>query len=363
MPRNPTAILVDAKTDFSPYDLTDQTAHKLTKRVKQRFFAPVVSIEWPTLLLFAGVYLGWVLAISFHAMLPVWVLLPALAFLTTLHSSLQHEALHGHPTRSGVLNECLAAIPLGLFIPYRRFKRLHLRHHCDENLTDPYDDPESFYLAQQDWMHLPIAMRSLLRANNTLLGRLTIGPALSLFAFYCSELKLLTSVSKGRRGFGVAWALHIAGLACVLAVLIAAEFPIWLYLFGVAYATMSLLMLRTYAEHQAAEHVGPRTAIVEASPFFALLYLNNNLHFVHHRFPGAPWYRLPQLYRRHYSPLNAQNGHYLIAGYWALFRMYFIRAKEPVAHPLRCSSVSQANTHDPERVEPKTSATVCAQDA
>lgn len=293
------------------------------------------SCEWRTIFLFSFVYAGWLIAVGFYSALPLWILLPILTVLTTLHSSLQHEALHGHPTRSARLNECLAAIPLGLLIPYRRFKRLHLRHHCDENLTDPYDDPESFYLARQDWAGLSFGIHLLLRANNTLLGRLVLGPALSLYAFYRSELTLFLTVPKGRRCLSMAWALHGSGVLVGLTILSFVGFPIWLYLLGVSYPAMSMLMLRTYGEHQAAEHVGPRTAIVEASPFFALLYLNNNLHFVHHRFPSAPWYELPNLYKSHYALLNAENGHYRIEGYWSLFRHFFVSAKEPIAHPFR----------------------------
>ncbi|MEP0520087.1 MAG: fatty acid desaturase [Hyphomicrobiales bacterium] len=294
----------------------------------------VATLELPTLALFASVYMFWALLVCFHELLPFWLVLPALTLMTTLHSSLQHEALHGHPTRSGRLNECIAAIPLGLFIPYRRFKRLHLRHHCDEKLTDPYDDPESFYLAQTDWAALSFGMRCLLRANNTLLGRLVVGPSLALYAFCRNELRDTSKASYGRKNLAKAWALHGFGISTVLVILALADFPVLLYICCVAYPAMSLLMLRTYAEHQAAQDVGPRTAIVDASPFFALLYLNNNLHFVHHRFPTAAWYRLPALYKEYYEDLNSQNGHYRIAGYWTLFRNHLVRAKEPVAHPL-----------------------------
>jgi len=62
-----------------------------------------------------------------------------------MHSSLCHEALHGHPTRLKWLNEALVFAQLSLVIPYGRFHDLHLVHHTDENLTDPYDDPESNY--------------------------------------------------------------------------------------------------------------------------------------------------------------------------------------------------------------------------
>ena len=43
--------------------------------------------------------------------------------LVTLHSSLQHEALHGHPTRSAALNEALVFPPLGLLFPIAASRR------------------------------------------------------------------------------------------------------------------------------------------------------------------------------------------------------------------------------------------------
>ena len=46
-------------------------------------------------------------------------------------------------------------LPLGLFYPFRRFKGLHLTHHNDERLTDPYDDPESYYRSAMDWERIP----------------------------------------------------------------------------------------------------------------------------------------------------------------------------------------------------------------
>ena len=49
------------------------------------------------------------------------------------------------------LNELLVGLPIGLVYPFRRFRALHLRHHADESLTDPFDDPESYYRAF--WQH------------------------------------------------------------------------------------------------------------------------------------------------------------------------------------------------------------------
>ena len=115
-----------------------------------------VDVEWPTVALLVALLraLGCWRRRSIDELGPLLLVLVA-APLVTLHSSLQHEALHGHPTRSAALNEALVFLPLGLLFPYRRFKMLHLRHHNNAALTDPYDDPESFYYAIADWQRLP----------------------------------------------------------------------------------------------------------------------------------------------------------------------------------------------------------------
>jgi fatty acid desaturase len=171
-----------------------------------------LDVEWPTLLLLGACYVAWFGVTWFYAETGAWLLLLIVAPAVTLHSSLQHEALHGHPTRSPALNEALVFLPLGLLFPYRRFKTLHLRHHNDQALTDPYDDPESFYLAAADWQRLPNWLQGILHFNNTFFGRFTIGPLVMLVGFLASEIRL---VQAGERRILRAWAVHLAGLAAV----------------------------------------------------------------------------------------------------------------------------------------------------
>ena len=66
-----------------------------------------------------------------------------------------------------------------------------------------------------------------------------------------------------------------------------------LFFFGFVYCGTALSRLRSYAEHRFADNHEERTAIVERSPLFGLLFLYNNLHVLHHRVPGLPWYMLP----------------------------------------------------------------------
>ena len=105
------------------------------------------AVEWPTVGLLIGCYASWgATGLLIWPSYPLTALV-VLGFVVALQSSLQHEVLHGHPTRNALVNEAFVFLPIGLAWPYRRFRTLHLRHHADERLTDPFDDPESYYKA------------------------------------------------------------------------------------------------------------------------------------------------------------------------------------------------------------------------
>ncbi|MDP6473454.1 MAG: fatty acid desaturase [Alphaproteobacteria bacterium] len=102
-----------------------------------------LRLEAPTWLLCAAIYGGWfLLTVNYHA-LPWWVVLALGAWLAAWHNSLQHEIVHGHPTRRRRLNEALAYAPLGLVIAYPFYRTSHLRHHATAALSCPRRDPES----------------------------------------------------------------------------------------------------------------------------------------------------------------------------------------------------------------------------
>ncbi len=292
------------------------------------------AVEWPTLALVAGCYIVWALATTVLAgfWLPLGIVVLTLA--VTLHSSLQHEVLHGHPFRSRALNEALVFLPIGLFYPYGRFRDLHLAHHRDERLTDPYDDPESNYLDPAVWARLPRWRRKLLRANNTLLGRMVIGPAISVHAVLTADF---AAIRKGDRAILRDWARHGAGLTLVALWIAACGMPVWAYALA-AYCGMSILKIRTFLEHRAHERARGRTVIVEGRGLLAFLFLNNNLHVVHHARPGAAWYRLPALYAQNREDFLRRNEGYRYASYGEIFRQHFLTPKDPVPHPLRSQS-------------------------
>ena len=286
--------------------------------------------EWPTLGVVGGCYALWLGITAYHDQIGGWLAVPVLALTLTQFSSLQHEVLHGHPFRRAWLNELIVSPALGLWLPYRRSRDLHLKHHRVPTLTDPHDDPESFYLPMTRWRVIGPPMRRIMAFNNTLLGRLLLGPALAITAFLTREARTLR---RREPRVATAWALHLAGLVPVLLWLAWTGFGALPYVLAV-YASFSLLMIRTYLEHQAAVEPEARTVIIEHGGPLALLFLNNNLHAVHHERPSVAWYRLPAIYRAERARYLARTGDYRFRSYWDVFRRYLLTPKEPVLWPL-----------------------------
>ena len=290
-----------------------------------------MRVEWPTLALIVIAYFVWAIGLFW---LPVlWMPLAFLAVLAgiVLNSSLQHEVLHGHPFPGhAIAGGALVYPALNLCIPYERFRDTHLKHHLDSNLTDPYDDPESNYMDPAVWQGLNAPLRALLRANNTLLGRILLGPAISQVVFMESDLR---AIRDGERVVLRAWAGHLVGVVAILWLVSASPMPVWLYLIA-AYLGLGVLKIRTFLEHQAHEKVRGRTVVIEDRGLLAFLFLNNNFHVVHHMHPRLSWYKLPGLYFANREKYLSRNDGYRFRNYAEVFRAFFWRAKDPVPHPL-----------------------------
>jgi fatty acid desaturase len=279
----------------------------------------------PTWTIAALAYGGWIALTLGYRALPWWVALPLAAWVMALYGSLQHETIHGHPTRWRWVNEALGWAPLWLWLPYPIYRDEHRRHHDDAILTDPFADPESKYVVPADWPRFGRLRRAALQFNTTLLGRLTIGPALIVGDFLRRELRALTAAEAGRWRV---WALHALALAPVLAWLWVCAIPLWAYALLFVYPGLSLTLLRSFAEHIASAEPKARTVTVEAGPFFSLLFLNNNLHALHHARPELPWYALPSLARRLPRPRLSYRG------YGELARRFLLRPIHAPVHPL-----------------------------
>lgn len=304
----------------------------------------IARIEWQTVALALVIYGGFLALTWFWQKLPLVVVIALGSWLIAWHGSLQHEVIHGHPTRNRRINDAIGWPPLSLWLPYAIYREAHLVHHRDEHLTDPIEDPESSYFTQVAWNRMGRFGRGLAVWNTTLLGRLTLGPLVMILNFAGEEFVRVTG---GDRHRAILWAWHFVGMAVVLYWIGAiCQMPIWLYLLGFVYGGASLSRLRSYAEHRFADHHHERTAIVENSPLLGLLFLYNNLHVLHHQRPSIPWYRIPRLYRRHRNLLVSINGGLVYNGYIDVARRFFLTSHDDPRHPRHAFSEPLARSHD-----------------
>jgi fatty acid desaturase len=288
--------------------------------------------EWPTWLVTVVVYGGWLLALRYHATLTLLPTTVIWIICCVWFMSLQHEFMHGHPTRHAWLNKALGYAPLAVWFPYTLYRETHMRHHRDENLTYPGLDPESFYIAPEVWRQTGNAMRALHRACKTFWGRLTLGPLMAIGG------TLVSSAQKVLRGDLRELPMWFAHGTLLVAMLYGVQrlsgIPWWYYLLGVAYPALSLAMVRSYFEHRPAHDCKHRIVINEAGHVMRLLFLNNNYHLVHHDLPHLPWFLIARVYREDRSAYLSRCNGFLVHGYLDLMRQYGFTPIDEPQHPL-----------------------------
>ena len=287
-------------------------------------------IEWMTLGLFVGFYAAWLVVVLAHRSVPWPASVAAFALLGGFYMSLQHEALHGHPTSWRGVNTTLAIAPLSLWLPYLGYRSTHMVHHHTD-LTDPEFDPESFYLRPEQWASAGAVKRSYILVTRTMIGRLTIGTVHSIARYLWHEIRAIRS----DRAAAFRWLAHLLA-AAVLAwlVFVLVGMPVWEYLLGFVVMGQSFTLLRSFVEHCAVAE-GTRSAVVKAGPVMSLMYLNNNLHHTHHAEPSTPWYDLPALHRSLAADEIAAQGAGLYRhGYLEVARRNFVRPFCQPDHPL-----------------------------
>jgi fatty acid desaturase len=290
------------------------------------------QVDGPTLIVALAIYGAWGALIWYNAVLPWWFMMPVGAYLLAWHFSLQHEAIHSFRGVPAWLRFALVFPPIGLWFPFALYRKSHTTHHRDIHLTVPGVDTESYYVLKADWQRMGPFMRAVLTFNQTLVGRLLIGPALRLWILVSKESK---RVAQGDYSHLPHWAVHALAVALLFWFISGVcHFPWWQYCLVIAYPGMSLSLLRAFYEHRAAEDSQQRTAAVESNVVFGLLYLYNNLHVVHHLKPTMPWYDIPRYYRENRESLLELNGQYAYRGYAVFVRRYLLTPVFSPVHPL-----------------------------
>jgi len=290
--------------------------------------------DWRTLVIAVLVYGGWLATVFLHKQMPWWATFALLTWFGAWHLSLQHELVHGHPFRNSKLNAALASLSLTMWVPFLSFKRDHISHH-NTTLTPPELDTESYYSMPERWQHSGRFLRSIYWANRTIAFRLTIWSVFSTVQYFFADAwRAIRNVDNARS----AWVLHIPALIAVTCIVNnLAGMSMIEYLIGGVFASHSLNMMRSFAEHKTLGDESTRTAMIDAGRVMSLLMLNNNLHIAHHDEPSAPWYKVPEVAERLNAFERAQKIDALYkGGYGELLRRFTFK---PYDQPVYSKSV------------------------
>lgn len=287
--------------------------------------------QWPTWLLLIAVPAAWFALLLGSPVIGAGWTIILLIPVVVLWMSVQHELLHGHPTRSVRFNKLLGYAPFAVWYPYTLYRDSHLHHHRDHDLTLPGVDPESRYLSQAHWQGSSRLLRGVLWLNKTVPGRVLLGPPLALFGLATEEWQRL------RRGDRQAWLMWLTHGSLTLLmfgfIALYSEISVWQYVFLVTVPVLSVGMVRSFYEHRPAERPEQRTVLNEAGWPWTWLFLNLNLHLVHHDLPGLPWFHLPRVYQARREQWLQRSGGFLVHGYGELIRRHAVQAIDSPQHP------------------------------
>lgn len=286
--------------------------------------------ELPTWLLMIVIYGGWFTTLAYHAELGLFASTLLLILFTTWYLSLQHELIHGHPTRWPRVNQLFGLLPLAVWYPYGLYRDSHLAHHRNQLLTVPDEDPETYYFSAEYWERLKPWQKRVIHWRNTFVGRLLLAPLLDIFSVIKDMLK---AVYRGQKRAITMWAVHAVLLGLVFYGLHRVGFSGLWYLMAVSYPALAVTKVRSFLEHRAADDPLARSAITETSLPWRLLFLNLNYHSVHHDLPGVPWYGLRQVWLRDRVLYQERNQGFVVKGYCEWWRNHRFHPVDVTVHP------------------------------
>lgn len=231
--------------------------------------------ELPTWLLMLVVYGGWFATAHYWQTLGLVPATLLLIVFTTWYMSLQHELIHGHPTRFPLLNQAFGILPLAVWYPYGLYRDSHLVHHRNHMLTDPDEDPETCYLSPARWAQMPPWQRQVVCLRNTFPGRLILGPLLDIIATLKAMLQAFLHPDRRTVLMWVVHLLLLTGLLCWLDR--QGLSPGW-FVLAISYPALMLTKVRSFYEHRAEEDPLARSVNNEAGWAWRRLFLNLNYH-------------------------------------------------------------------------------------
>ncbi|MFL1464954.1 fatty acid desaturase family protein [Marinobacter sp. HN1S83] len=248
-------------------------------------------VSWPTVVLVAAVFVGFVLNLALFAfgVIPAWVALPVLGALTYMSYTPLHEAVHGniHGGQEQLkwLNDLCGYLVAPLIaIPYASHRVEHFTHHRYTNQPDK--DPD--YIVSG-------------------MGKGLIPAVVTVIKFLWVQNSFFVKQHWGTASFkdrAIYWLEVLVSLGWRLAFVVVVDQPGTLsvillgYLLG-GFFTAYWFAYRPHIPYQDAKRYRNTNSLIMPTWMKPLewFWLGQNLHSIHHLFPRVPFYRYHALHR------------------------------------------------------------------
>jgi len=221
---------------------------------------------------------------------PFWpaLLLPHGIFMIFLFT-LEHEATHKTPFKSGALNEWSGRlIGVVIFLPFQWFRYFHLAHHRHTN--DPEHDPELLAGAKPDSWPSYIAYVSGLPYWAAMLGHIVKNATGRARAGYLPKPALPRIRAEAR------WTLLIYALGAISLLASPALFWLWLLPILLGQPFLRLYLLAEHGRCAPVANMFQNTRTTFTTRAMRFIAWNMPYHVEHHTMPNVPFHRLPQLH-------------------------------------------------------------------
>lgn len=262
------------------------------------------DVAWPTIIMVPILWAIWIgatwLAAAGTISLAAGAVINTVVFYI-IYTPL-HDAIHSSivPRKRGWqwVNTAIgmaSALPIWMFFHHHR--KSHIKHHVRCNFSD---DPDTYAIGS-------FAHGFFIGIPGTLLHYLnpvTLYRECKLFGVKPADTRLTMT-------------LFAVQTAVVIALIVAGYGLQFLVLWLIPWFVGNLLMLTAFAwfpHHDHSETGRYRDTRISLFPMGDVLYLQQNLHLVHHMLPSIPWYRYRAAFKE-LRPLLEHNGA-RIEGFW-----------------------------------------------
>lgn len=242
------------------------------------------SIEWPTLLLFAGAYALW--AAGLYAGVAGWTSLGSSVLAGTVAAYAAftplHEATHRAVGRSALLNGVIGRVSgLLLMAPFVAVRHFHLLHHKHTN--DRERDPDH-YSGRGPWWLLPLRW------------------ATQDLHYYWLFLRSYRTQKRGERIETIATFAAILGLVALAFSLGYGRVVLLHWILPARVAIFFLAFAFDYVPHHphvitAAQDRYRATRVLD-SAILNVILCGQSYHLIHHLYPSVPFFRYRAVWQK-----------------------------------------------------------------